>query len=383
MKVLRIVGGLDPASGGTSSATINECIAVQAAGVDNTLLYPFHPSLLTVNDSTLESLHTAGVRTRRFRISRIAGRHSHRWAVSPRLSAWTFRELHHYDLVHIYGAWGVAQLIAVEEANHARVPCVMTPQESLTRFDIATSSSVPPHLKRMLRRRYMARLSLIVFSSLLEARDSMLNGAKAHAVVIPHPVTEIGYTQMASHREAKKTLVIGFLGRLHPKKNVELLIKAVARVPETQLLIAGDGPSDYRCALEKLVDDLDVHERVKWLGFVKGAERDSFLDSIAVLAMPSDYECFGMAAAEAMARGVPPVVSSQCGIGEVISRRACGFVIPCELEEWVTMFSTLAQGLPLDDMRHRSLEAARSELSMDAFGARLRKEYELLLAARA
>jgi glycosyltransferase involved in cell wall biosynthesis len=231
----------------------------------------------------------------------------------------------------------------------------------------------------MLRRRYMARLSLIVFSSTLEARDSMLDEAKARAVVIPHPVTEIANEQAVLHHEGPKTApIIGFLGRLHPKKNVELLIRAVARVPSARLVIAGDGPNDYRGRLETLANDHGARDRVEWLGFVRGREKDRFIDSVDVLAMPSEYECFGMAAAEAMAHGVPPAVSPQCGIGEIVSRRECGFVIPLETDEWVAAFSRMANGLSLNHLRKRSLEAARYELSMGTFGSVLCEEYEYL-----
>jgi glycosyltransferase involved in cell wall biosynthesis len=378
MKVLRIIGGLDPAFGGPSESAVNQCIATQAAGVENTLLYPFHPSLSVQNDSALNRLHSAGVVTRSFRISRVAGMHSHRWALSAHLSAWTLRELRRYDLVHVHSAWGAAQIVALQAARCVGRPCVMTPHESLTQFDIENSGLVPPRLKYALRRHYLAKLSLIVFSSSLEARDSMLDGARAKTVVIPHPVTDIVPDEAAFRGEAKDAPVIGFLGRLHPKKNLELLIEAVARVPGMRLVIAGDGPSNYRRALEKLIDDHQIHEQVEWLGFVRAHERDGFLDSVDVLAMPSVYECFGMAAAEAMARGVPPMVSSECGISEIVSRRACGFVIPPELQGWVAALSTIAVGRALDEMRSRSLEAARQELSLGAFGDVLSREYEQL-----
>jgi glycosyltransferase involved in cell wall biosynthesis len=378
MRVLRIVGGLDPGFGGPSESAVNQCIATQAAGVENTFIYPFHPSISAKNDSALTSLHSAGVVTRSFRISRVAGRHSHRWALSAGLSAWTLRELRRYDLVHVHSAWGAAQLVALQAASHTGRPCIMTPHESLTRFDIENSGSVPPKLKYVLRRRYLAKLSLVVFSSSLEMRDSMLEGARARAVVIPHPVTGILPEEAVLHREARETPVIGFLGRLHPKKNVEFLIEAVARVPAIRLVIAGDGPSEYRRALAELVDDRQMREQVEWLGFVRGRDRDRFLDSVDVLAMPSAYECFGMAAAEAMARGVPPMVSSECGIGDIVTRHACGFVVRPELEKWVAALSKLAGDHTLEDLRRRSVEAARRELSMEAFGGALRGEYERL-----
>ena len=191
MRVLRIVGGLDPAFGGPSESAVNQCVAAQQAGVDNTLAYPFHPEVAPASEGTLDTLRSAGVILRGFPFSRIALQQSRRWAVSPRLSAWTLRVLRQYDVIHLHSAWGAAQLVALEAATRLGRPCVMTPHESLTRFDIATSGSVPPQLKRLIRREYMARLSLVVFSSTLEANDSMTGRARARAVVIPHPVNSV------------------------------------------------------------------------------------------------------------------------------------------------------------------------------------------------
>jgi glycosyltransferase involved in cell wall biosynthesis len=377
MKVLRIVGGLDPAFGGPVESAVNQCLAAQMAGVENTLLYPCRPSLSGENHSALERLRVAGVATRSFRISRVAGRQSDRWALSAGLSVWTVRKLKHYDVIHLHGAWGAAQLVALEAAQYLGRPCVMTPHESLTRFDIANSGSVPPQVKRMLHRRYMSKLALIVFSSSLEARDSMLEHARARAVVLPHPVTGIAATGApTARRPPDGAPVIGFLGRLHPKKNLELLIRAVARVPAVHLVIAGDGPPEYRRALEELVHESEVGERTEWLGFIRGDDRDRFLDSVDVLAMPSIYECFGMSAAEAMARGVPPMLSSQCGIAEIVSRRDCGFVVGPELDDWVDALSSLRRDRALAELSVRSIDAARAELSLESFGPAMRKEYD-------
>lgn len=376
MRVLRIVGGLDPAFGGPSESAVHQCVATQMAGVDNTLLYPFHPALSATNAAALERLRSVGVTTRSFPISRVAGRHSHRWALSAELSAWAARHLRRYDLLHLHSAWGAAQVVGLQTARLAMRPCVMTPHESLTRFDIDTSGTVPPQLKRRLRRWYMSELALIVFSSSLEERDSMLTGASARTVVIPHPVVGIVTDGAAATRHLRGAPVVGFLGRLHPKKNLELLIRAVAHTPATRLVIAGDGPSDYRQALEALVAECELRARVRWLGFVRGHDRDRFLDGVDVLAMPSTYECFGMAAAEAMARGVPPIVTNQCGIAEVIARRACGFVVGTAIDDWVTVLSALKRDRALMRLGERSVEAAAAELSLESFGTSMQRAYD-------
>lgn len=381
IKVLRVLGGLDPAFGGPSESAVNQCLAVQAAGAQNTVVYPFHPAISVDNELARRRLDEAGVVTKRFLITRIAGRHSHRWAMSAGASRWMLGTLQNYDVVHVHSAWGVAQLSALSVSRLRSRPCIMSPHESLTDFDIETSTSVPPWAKRTIRRHYMSRVAVIVFSSSAEKRDSMTVRASARAVVIPHPVLGILDRPRAAPRD-DGPLVIGFLGRLHPKKNVDLLIRALVGVSGSKLIVAGDGPADQRERLASVADECEVSDRVEWLGFVSGSARDAFLDSVDVLAMPSDYECFGMAAAEAIARGVPTIVSKNCGIAEVVERNQCGLVVEADVESVVAGMTLLENGMRRDRFAKASLRAARDELSVEVFGSVLYREYEALAGAR-
>ena len=121
---------------------------------------------------------------------------------------------------------------------------------------------------------------------------------------------------------------IGFLGRLHPKKNIEQLIAALTLLPpHVCLRIAGDGDPAYREQLEVLVGTAGVGRRVTWCGFPTGADKQAFLAEIDLLAMPSRYECFGMVAAEAMAAGTPALVSAETGVAETVSKTGAGVVV--------------------------------------------------------
>jgi len=382
MKVLRVVGGLDPSFGGPSESAVNQCIATQEAGAQNTLVYPFHPAVSERNHVALERLNGAGVATRPFLLTTIARDRSYRWAISPELSRWTLRAVRRYDIIHVHTAWGAAQLVATYVSRWSRRPCVMTPHESLTTFDIAGSGSVPPGTKRRIKRQYMSRLSLIVFASSLERRDSLPFDSFVPSVVIPHPVQNILDRSQRAPRPQNGLTTIGFLGRLHPKKNIDLLLKAVAPIPAVKLVIAGDGDPAYRRVLIQVVADCGLTDRVEWLGFLNPDGRDAFLDSVDILAMPSAYECFGMAAAEAMARGVPTLVSKNCGIAELIRRHGCGDVVDIDLPSWTRAIMNAARSSNYAAMGDASLAAARKELSMEAFGTSMFSAYERLMLLR-
>jgi hypothetical protein len=92
---------------------------------------------------------------------------------------------------------------------------------------------------------------------------------------------------------------VGFLGRIDPKKNIDVLLRAIALLPPSfSLVIAGDGQEKLKQQLVALVTELGIQDRVKWRGFVNAHEKDDFFRSIDVLVMPSQFESFGIVAVE-------------------------------------------------------------------------------------
>lgn len=378
IRVLRIISGLDPRHGGPSESSVSACIASQRCGIANTFVFPESAGPTANTDHVCRRLLDQGVRVSTFPIMSVAGYYGHRWGLSPVLVAWIARHIYQYDVVHVHQTWGLVQVAGLLASVCASRPSVVSPHESLTDYDVGHTR---PVAKRVLKLLYLSRASLIVLSSQMEMEDSVPTRYRARSTVIPHPLAEI---QPRMNRPAKaedRPLVVGFLGRLHEKKNVDVLIRAVAQMAgDTRLRIAGDGPVERRRALTKVVAEVGLTDRVEWLGFVSRYQRDAFLDSLDVLAMPSRYECFGMAAAEAMARGVATIVSPTTGIAGLVAEYGCGQVAPATSHGFARALQELDRDPQLiHDLGCRGIEAARAELSMESYGSRMRLEYERLL----
>ena len=357
---------------------MSACVASHRAGVHNTFAFPVAPDAWSAIGPVCERLTGAGVRVCTFPVVTWAPHYGRRWGLSPSLAAWIMRHVRQYDVVHIHGTWGLVQLVALLAAKHASRPSVVTPHESLTSYDVGHTR---PAAKRRLKQVYLDHGSLFVLSSRLEADDTLPISYSHRGTVIPHPLPQIEAGLGVADSPVARPLVIGFLGRLHDKKNVHLLIRAIALSScDARLRIAGDGPPDYKAALMSVVSEFGVEDRVEWLGFVAREDRNDFLDSIDVLAMPSRYECFGMSAAEAIARGVAVVVSSKSGIADLVQRYSCGIVARPTVHSLAEIFQVLDANRDLvADLAQRGTTAALAELSMTSYGARIRSEYETLL----
>lgn len=137
--------------------------------------------------------------------------------------------------------------------------------------------------------------------------------------------------------EKKDTVTIGTVKALSDKYGIADLIKAFAIVheqyPQTALLIVGDGPQ--RKQYEQLAETLGIRHVTTFTGRVPNTDVPNYINKMDIFAVPSteDSESFGVAAVEAMACGVPVVVSNVGGLPEVVKKDVTGLIVPKENPE--------------------------------------------------
>ena len=124
-----------------------------------------------------------------------------------------------------------------------------------------------------------------------------------------------------------------FLGRLHERKGVDLLLRAAARLSaaasDVALVIAGDGGE--RPALEELARQLGIRERTHFVGRVMGEAKVGLLQHCLAAVMPSrHWEAFGLVALEAYAAGRPVVATRLPGLGDVVRHEQTGLLVEPE-----------------------------------------------------
>lgn len=121
-----------------------------------------------------------------------------------------------------------------------------------------------------------------------------------------------------------------FLGRISWKKGLDRLVRAMALVPEAQLVIAGNDEEGLTPRLQELAGAMGVAERVVFVGHVGGPEKEDLLDSAAMLVLPSISENFGNVVLEAMAAGCPVVTTPEVGAAEIVEEEGAGQVVAGE-----------------------------------------------------
>ena len=123
-----------------------------------------------------------------------------------------------------------------------------------------------------------------------------------------------------------------FLSRIHRKKGCDLLLEAFARLaqanPDLDVVIAGPDPDGLQPQLEARARVLGIDQRVHWTGMLAGDEKWGAFQAALGFVLPSHQENFGVATVEALACGVPVLISDKVNIWPEILRDQSGIVNP-------------------------------------------------------
>jgi len=127
-----------------------------------------------------------------------------------------------------------------------------------------------------------------------------------------------------------------FLSRIHPKKGVDLLIRAFARYadtfPDLDLVIAGPDQTGSKSELQRLAGELSVDNRIHWPGMLSGDAKWGAFRSADFFVLPSHQENFGIVVAEAMALSKPVLITNKVNIWREIATDGAGLVVNDDLE---------------------------------------------------
>jgi len=175
-------------------------------------------------------------------------------------------------------------------------------------------------------------------------------------------------------RQAADGRTILAVGTIEPRKNLELLVRALAHLPRARLVAVGPlTPYAEQCMA--LARRLAVAERVELRGYESRAAVLSLYRTCAVVAVPSLYEGFGYAAAQALCAGVPGVVSDRTSLPEVVGDGAS--IVPVEdLDGWVAALRHALAGGD-DERASRGRAGAIARFSWDTAAAAVERRYAL------
>lgn len=340
MRVLQAVPSLAPQDGGPSAVArgLSDALAAKGLSVD----------LATTVDPGEADWPTAVPCHRFVRWSNGSFKYS------PGFGRWVRENCRSFDLLHVHAVFSYPSMAAAAAAARIGIPYIWRSAGSLSRWSLQQRSwkkrlALKAGLETLIR-----RATLIHCTSAAEAREVEEQFPGVATVAVPNGV---GERLFAASREESKTIV--FVGRLHPKKRVDLLIRSFHASAASRngwsLVLAGHGDPDHVRHLREVASE--GSGQVRFAGWVDGDERIDLLRKAALFVLPSRDENFALAAAEALACGVPVIVTRNVAIvDDVIAYGAGWSVEPDEEAIAARIDQACADG---EERQARSMAARR------------------------
>lgn len=251
-------------------------------------------------------------------------------------------EIAQADAVHIHALWEEVQYQAICISRLQRKPYIVRPCGLLDPWSMA-QNRIKKRLYLELRlRRHLNAASALHFTTPLEEERARPLRLHAPTVIEPNGVDLKLFRNCLTPGSFRERLdipndapLVLFLGRLHPKKGLDLLIPAFAKAAPANavLAIAGEGDPSYEDSLRREVVSCGLKNRAKFVGFLDGHERIAAFFDATLFVLPSYSENFAIAVIESLAAGTPVIVSDQVNIHPDIEAAKVGGVTPAKLED--------------------------------------------------
>lgn len=294
------------------------------------------------------------------------------------------REVDRFDLVHIHGLWRYPQWVAARAAKRSGIPYIVSPHGMCEPFEMAHKGWRKSLLWNLVERHNLGRAAAL--HAITEAeRGYCENLTRTPVWVIPNGVvlpSEVP-REIEVHLPLKLPAtdpVLLFLGRLHPKKGLDLLLQALTQIKDAQLVLAGPDPVGYRATLLEQVHRHHLQERVHFPGMVTGLAKQALLARADAFVLPSYSEGFSMAVLEALAAAKPVVITQRCYFDRV-AEAGCGWVVEPTVADLTQALKALLHLAPEErtkmGLRGRSL--VESEYTWSAVAHQMHELYRALL----
>ena len=285
------------------------------------------------------------------------------------LTNWLRHHIAEYDVVHIHALFSYPSTVAAWFARRKRVPYLLRPLGTLAQWGLSSRRPWLKQLSLMCIERPMLRgAAAVQTTSEQEKAETLAACPECLAIVIPNPVAAPA-EPLARPEPPPETIL--FLSRIDPKKGLELLLNAfnlvAANAPRLRLVIAGDGEPSYVAQIHRLAGELPVQNRIIFMGNVNAEQKRQLFAEADLFVLPSYSENFGVAVAEAMAHGVPVLISPHVGIHHDVVTAGAGRTAECAVEPLARALSELLispEQTSLEQLRRMGQNGRRLALAL-------------------
>lgn len=372
MKVLHTVSSLVPETGGLARYSRELAIALARRAVQL--------QVLTIDMGerfTLPLTAPSPLVQTTFARSRLSVGLRHIWVPDFR-SALTRLIDDGVELIHDHGVWLSTNVVAAKVAADSNVPLLVSPHGMLEPWSL----NYRGHRKRvawiLYQKRHLRMAAVLHATSEAEAMNLRKLGLDQPIAVIPIGVPLPEYRKRESG--SQKTLL--FLSRIHPKKGLLQLVKAISQISPRgwRVIVAGPADKTYRLQVEKVIDEEGLRDSFTFIGPVRDESKWEVYQRADLFVLPSFSENFGIVVVEAMACGLP-VITTKGTPWKELETHNCGWWVEASVDSLV---QALDQAMSLTgeqraQMGKNGRRLAESKYSWTSVATKMANVYEWML----
>ena len=389
MKILHVIPSLAARDGGPTKVTLEMCRALNRRGHEASIYTTNADGRGCLDVPLRRGIDVGGVEVVYFPIN--GGNY---YKVSMAMRQALRENIPRFDVVHAHALYQFPSTAAAWHARRSGVPYVVQPHGCLDPYLYRRRVLRKRLYELVIERRNLAAAAAVHFASAEEMRLAQSLGLPLRGMVVPPGVEFEDGAAADSHTAdtlwpelAGKTVLL-FLSRINFKKGLDILAQAFGQIqrarPDTRLAIAGPDTDGYAAQVRGFLAAAGVLPATLFTGMLLGREKAAILRRASLFLLPSYSENFGVAVVEAMAAGLPVVISDRVNIWQEIAAARAGIAVEAAAGE----VAKAALGLLNDPalaaaMGERGRRLARSQFSWFAAGDRLVQLYESTITARA
>jgi len=325
LRVLHVIPAVAARYGGPSAAVVGMCRALGAAGVETLIATTDADGRGRLPVALGRSTTFEGVPAIFFRRQ---ASEAFKW--SAPLAAWLSRHAAEFDLVHVHAVFSHASIAAGRACRAVHVPYVVRPLGTLDPWSVGHKPLRKRLLLRLGGRDLLAGATAMHYTTVEEGRlaESVM-GALPPGTVVPVGVDETYFAPNAPPASGAPYFLA--LSRLDVKKRLEWVIKGChqlasdGRLGPWRFVVAGAGDAAYVARLRDLASRGPAKGRIVFDGWVDGPAKAVLLRGASFFVLPSRQENLGLALLEALASGVPALVTPGVNLGSEIAAAGAGW----------------------------------------------------------
>lgn len=308
---------------------------------------------------------------------------------SPAMMRWLRELVANYPslILHGHAMWQATGWYPSWAAKGTNTRVVISPRGTFGHAAFVGGSTLKRAVWPLLQRPACRAAACFHATAYSEAQEIRALGFDQPIAVVPNGI-DVLPTECDVGTRAKTVV---FLGRIHPKKDIPTLMRAWHAIepeyPEWSLCVAGSdetyyGVSGHLDEMKSLCGELALR-RVRFVGDVHGGAKRDLLSSAALFVLPTKNENFGIAVAEALAHGVPAIVSKGAPWAGLEEQQA-GWWIDFGVDPLVHALRQALSLAPeqLAAMGARGREWMMRDFSWDVVGAKMAETYRWLNGQR-